>query len=200
MFVNESLESQIKHLLALDREQDDDEIDYGDGEGQSVIQAAMDKYRAQLEDMFAKGIQRRTRGQRKFKPKPSGWDSEFDGPWEDQPGALIISDNEADEDVDENAPPRRGAATSTGRGRGRGGSTSRGSASRATNTRKKASPAPPPAPPPAPSTKTRTSRYQTVSDHDGEDEEGDAIMLDDINEDEEGDSDSLFVRQTPASC
>lgn len=198
MFVNESLESQIKHLLALDQEQDDDEIDYGDGEGQSVIQAAMDKYRAQLEDMFAKGTQRRTRGQRKFKPKPSGWDSEFDGPWEDQPGALIISDNEADEDVDENASPRRGAATSTGRGRGRGGSTSRGSTSRATNARKKASPAPAPAPRPAPSTKTRTSRYQTILDQDEEDEEGDAVMLDDINEDEEGDPDSLFVRQTPA--
>ncbi|KKZ65222.1 double-strand break repair protein MRE11 [[Emmonsia] crescens] len=190
MFVNESLESQIKHLLALDQEQDEDEMDYGDGEGQSVIQAAMDKYRAQLEDMFAKGSQRRTRGQRKFKPKPDGWDSEFDGPWEDQPGALILSDNEANDNEDENPPPRRATAT-TGRGRGRGGSAARGSATRATTTRKTATP--------AASTSTRSRRRQTVSDDEEEDEQADAIMLDNIDEDEdEDDSDSLFVRQTPA--
>ncbi|EGE79359.1 Double-strand break repair protein mus-23 [Blastomyces dermatitidis] len=189
MFVNESLESQIKHLLALDQEQDDDEIDYGDGEGRSIIQAAMDKYRAQLEDMFAKGSQRRTRGQRRFKPKPDGWDSEFDGPWEDQPGALIISDDEADEVVDENPPPRRGATTTTGRGRGRGGRTARGSAPRATSTRKAATP--------TTSSSSRTRRRQAVSDDEDEDEQEDAIMLDDISEDGEENSDSLFVRQTP---
>ncbi|OJD17093.1 DNA repair protein (mre11) [Emergomyces pasteurianus Ep9510] len=187
MFVNESLESQIKHLLALDQEQDEDEMDYGDGEGRSVIQAAMDKYRAQLEDMFAKGSQRRTRGQRKFKPKPDGWDSEFDGPWEDQPGAFILSDNAAnDNDVENLSPPRR--TTTTGRGRGRGGSTARGSASRATTTRKTA--------PLAASTRSRLR--QTVSDDEEEEEQVDEIMLDNINENEENDSDSLFFKQSPA--
>ncbi|OAX79217.1 DNA repair protein (mre11) [Emergomyces africanus] len=192
MFVNESLESQIKHLLALDQEQDDDEMDYGDGEGQSVIQAAMDKYRAQLEEMFAKGNQRRTRGQRKFKPKPDGWDSEFDGPWEDQPGALILSDDAADDiEAEDPSPPQRTTTTTTGRGRGRGASTARGSASRATITRKTATP--------AARASTRSRRRQTVSDEEEQEEQADEIMLDDINEDEdEVDSDSLFVKQTPA--
>ncbi|OJD22521.1 DNA repair protein (mre11) [Blastomyces percursus] len=191
MFVNESLESQIKHLLALDQEQDDGEIDYGDGEGRSIIQAAMDKYRAQLEDMFAKGSQRRTRGRRRFKPKPDGWDSEFDGPWEDQPGALIISGDEANEDADENLPARRGATTTTGQGTGRGGSAARGSATRATSIRKVATP--------AASSTSRARRRQVVSDDEDEDEQEDTIMLDDISQDYEDNSDSLFVRQTPSS-
>ncbi|PGH14530.1 DNA repair protein (mre11) [Helicocarpus griseus UAMH5409] len=189
MFVNESLESQIKHLLALDQDQDEDEMDYGDENGKNVIQAAMDKYRAQLEDMFAKGSQRRTRGKRRFKPKPDGWDSEFDGPWEDQPGALIHSDNEADDNEDDN-PPVRGTATAatTGRGRGREG-TAKGVASRTTNTRRSA----------APAANARSRRRQTVSDEEEEDEQEDAIMLDDINEDDdEDDDDSIFVRQPAA--
>lgn len=43
MFVNESLANQIKHLL---------EIDKGDDE---EIQAAMDQYRSKLEELFAAG-------------------------------------------------------------------------------------------------------------------------------------------------
>ncbi|KAK2735615.1 meiotic recombination [Onygenales sp. PD_40] len=183
MFVNESLDSQMKHLMALDQDGEDEEMDLDDERG-NIIQAAMDKYRAQLEEMFAKGSQRRTRGQRRFKPKPDGWDSEFDGPWEDQPGALIHSDNEGEGNEEEPAPRRAASTTTTttatrARGRGRGG---RG-ASASTSTRK------------APSTTTtgrgRGRRQATPSDSDGDD----AVMLDTIPSND-SDSDSLFVRQS----
>ncbi|KAK2799106.1 Double-strand break repair protein mus-23 [Emmonsiellopsis sp. PD_5] len=184
MFVNESLDSQMKHLMALDQDGEDEEMDLEDERG-NIIQAAMDKYRAQLEEMFAKGSQRRTRGKRRFKPKPDGWDSEFDGPWEDQPGALIHSDNEGEGNEEEPAPRRAASTTTTttatrARGRGRGG---RG-ASTSTSTRK------------TPSTTTtgrgRGRRQATPSDSDDGD---DAVMLDTIPSDD-SDSDSLFVRQS----
>lgn len=193
MFVNESLDNQIKHLLALD--QDSDDMD--EETGGTSLQAAMDKYRSQMEEMFAKGTGRRTRGKKRFKPKPEGWDSEFDGAWEDQPGALIHSDNEGGDPNEEEAaedgtePPR----ASRGRGRGRGGRATTTATSRktATTTTKRA----------APSTKGR--RKQAVSDV--EEEEEDAVMLDD-DEDEgaveevasDDDSQALFVKQPKAAA
>ncbi|KAF3490796.1 double-strand break repair protein mus-23 [Arthroderma uncinatum] len=116
MFVNDSLESQIKHLMNLDRDQDGADPD--DDEREGVIQAAMDKYREQLEEVFAKGKGRRTGGKKRFKPKPDGWDTEFDGVWEDQPGALLHSDHEADGngEEEEQEAPARAATTSRRRG------------------------------------------------------------------------------------
>ena len=184
MFVTESLESQIKHLLNLDRDAD---VDEDDAEGR--LQAAMDKYRAQLEELFAKGKTKRVRGKKRFKPKPDGWDTDFDGVWEDQPGALILSDNEGPVGEDEEQPAptttrgRRGAA-STGRGtrggRARGTTVSRGTTRKTTTT-------------------TTRGRRRVPSDHEDEDEEGDALMLDTIAESppiDDSDNDSLFVRQS----
>lgn len=194
MFVNESLESQVKHLMALDR--DDNDMD--DEEGvQSSLVTAMEKYRTQMEDLFSKGVKKRTtRGKKRFKPKPDEWDSEFDGSWEDQPGALIHSDHEGDPAEEEtgedgSAPTRsRAAATSTrarGRGRGRGAATSaRGSAKAA-----------------APS---KARKAKALSEEESVD---DVIILDDdddepthvISEDDEDDDDSqaLFVKQPRAT-
>ncbi|PKY09337.1 DNA repair exonuclease [Aspergillus campestris IBT 28561] len=206
MFVNESLENQIKHLLDLDRDGgvDDEEQD------QSSLRNAMEKYRTQMEDMFSRGIKKRTRGKRRFKPKPDGWDSEFDGAWEDQPGALIHSDNEAgdpnQEDVAEDGerPTRTGTSTrGRGPGRGRGGRSTAATA----NSRK-----------PAATTKTtssastkaapaRTSRGRGRKGVSDDEEEDDVIMLDDddepdvqkalseIDEDDDDDSQALFVKQ-----
>jgi double-strand break repair protein MRE11 len=197
MFVNESLENQIKHLMALGRDQDDDDMGYEDGEGRSSLQAAMDKYRAQLEEAFAKGKGRPTRGKKRFKPKPDGWDSEFDGVWEDQPGALIHSDNEedqseeGDEREEESATRKIATATSTrarGRGRGRGSIRSTTAGTRKTST----------AASKATGSTSRGRRRQTVPDDDEEDEEEQelAIPLNDIDEDdEEEEEDSLFVKQ-----
>ncbi|OGE52066.1 hypothetical protein PENARI_c011G08095 [Penicillium arizonense] len=188
MFVNESLESQVKHLLSLDR--DDDGTDDQEQEQSSLV-TAMEKYRSQMENMFSKGVKKRTRGKKRFKPKPDGWDTEFDGVWEDQPGALIHSDNEGGDPAEEEAgedgtAPARGraaAAPARGRGRGRG----RGAAASARTTKPKATPA---------STKGR--KKQVVSD-----EESDVIMLDDDDDDDaanvisddDDDSQALFVKQ-----
>ncbi|CRL22490.1 DNA repair exonuclease [Penicillium camemberti] len=191
MFVNESLESQVKHLLALDREED--EMDDEEREQSSLV-SAMEKYRGQMETMFSKGVKKRTRGKKRFKPKPDGWDSEFDGVWEDQPGTLIHSDNEGgdpaeDEAGEDGTVPARGRAAASTRGRGRGRGRG-GTSSLRTNKSK-----------PTPETKTTKGRKkQAVSD-----EESDVIMLDDeddddvianvISDDEDDDSQALFVKQ-----
>ncbi|KAK2751164.1 meiotic recombination [Myotisia sp. PD_48] len=207
MFVNESLDSQIKHLMNLDREG----AEYDEDDSQEVIQTAMDKYREQLEELFAKGKVRRARGKKRFKPKPDGWDSEFDGVWEDQPGALILSDNDANpnDDGDEaedgatrTTASRRGASTTAtrARGRGRGRGTASTTRASARGGRGKATT----------SSSVRGSRRQVIDDDefddDDDDDDGniraparngaaqeDAIMLDDIEEDD-GD---LFVQPSP---
>ncbi|RDW70498.1 MRX complex nuclease subunit [Aspergillus mulundensis] len=206
MFVNESLDGQIKHLLSLDRDSDADE----DDTQQSSLQKAMEKYRTQMEDMFSRGVKKRTRGKKRFKPKPDTWDSEFDGPWEDQPGALIHSDNEGgdpnEEEAGEDGTEAPAARTSTrGRGRGRGGRAAATATTRKAATTKAAA-AKKPA---ASKTKATTARgrgRRAVSEDEDEDED-DVVMLDDDDEpeviepddeDEDEDSQALFVKQ-PAS-
>ncbi|KAF9885866.1 meiotic recombination [Aspergillus nanangensis] len=208
MFVNESLETQIKHLMALDR--DDDDMD-DDETNQSSLQQAMEKYRGQMEDMFSRGAKRRTRGKKRFKPKPDGWDTEFDGIWEDQPGALIHSDYEggdaAGEDAAENGEPGPRTTSTRGRGRGRGGrpATSAGTRKTAASTKTAATAAKKSAPPKP--TKGRSRRV--ISDEEEEEEEEDVIVLDDDDDDDEDpagevlsdidedddDSQALFVKQ-----
>ncbi|KAJ5083341.1 Double-strand break repair protein mus-23 [Penicillium angulare] len=192
MFVNESLESQVKHLMALDRDEDmeDDEAP------QSSLVTAMEKYRTQMEDLFAKGAKRRTRGKKRFKPKPDGWDSEFDGVWEDQPGALIHSDNEGGDPAEEEAgedgsvpaPSRTATTTSRGRARGRG----RGAATSSRAGAKAAA---------APSTKGKKTKASAE-----EDSADDLTMLDVDHEetahvisDDDDDSQALFVKQPRAA-
>lgn len=191
MFVNESLEGQVKHLMTLDR--DDDEMDDED-KPQSSLVTAMEKYRSQMEDMFSKGVKKRTRGKKRFKPKPDGWDTEFDGVWEDQPGALIHSDNEGGDPAEEeagedgSAPARsRSTATTSTRGRGRGRGRGAATSTRGAN---KAAAAP-----------TKGRKKQVVSDEES-DEDNDVIMLEDDGDkgaaaisDDDDDSQALFVKQ-----
>ena len=189
MFVNESLESQVKHLMALDR--DEDEMDDEEGPQSSLV-TAMEKYRTQMEDLFSRGVKKRTRGKKRFKPKPDGWDSEFDGIWEDQPGALIHSDNEGGDPAEEEAgedgsvPSHSRTTTASARGRGRG--RGRGAATASRGAAKAAAPS-----------RARKSKT-TVREEESED---DVIMLDDDDDDDEvahaisedDDSQSLFVKQ-----
>ena len=191
MFVNESLEGQVKHLMTLDR--DDDEMDDED-KPQSSLVTAMEKYRSQMEDMFSKGVKKRTRGKKRFKPKPDGWDTEFDGVWEDQPGALIHSDNEGGDPAEEEAgedgsAPARSRSTATTSTRGRGRGRGRGAAASTRDANKAA----------AASTKGR--KKQVVSDEES-DEDNDVIMLEDDDDkgaaaisDDDEDSQALFVKQ-----
>jgi double-strand break repair protein MRE11 len=194
MFVNESLEGQVKYLMSLDRDADDMD---DEERAQSSLVTAMEKYRTQMETMFSKGTKKRTtRGKKRFKPKPDGWDTEFDGVWEDQPGALIHSDNEGDPAEEEagedgTAPARSRATTTTtttrGRGRGRGAARGAAASSRATATK---------------TGSARGRKKQAVSDDSASD--NDVIMLDDaadddaaahVTSDDDDDSQALFVKQ-----
>lgn len=201
MFVNDSLDSQIKHLMSLDRDDDDDMDD--DERAQSSLQTAMEKYRNQMEDMFSKGVKKRTRGKKRFKPKPDGWDTEFDGVWEDQPGALIHSDNEGGDPNEEEAA-EDGTATAArtttrgrGRGRGRGGRTA---AAPPRTTKTKA--------PAASKGRRRNVVSDDNDDDDNDDDDDDIVMLDDdepagneplFDVEEEEDSQALFVKPSSSN-
>lgn len=87
MFVQESLKSQVKHLMDVDKVGEDDLMDM------------VDQHRSKLEQLFAAGELKRVR-KAKLRPKPDGWNTDLDGDWEDQPAAIIHSDNEAEADED----------------------------------------------------------------------------------------------------
>ena len=119
-----------------------------------------------------------------MKPKPDTWDSDFDGPWADQPGALIHTD--AEEDVDDDIAsiaPKKPAT----RGRGKAAGTTRKTA---------AVPRKPEA------TQRGRGKKKVVEEEENEeedkDDDGDVIMID-SDEDEE-DEEALFVtsRKAPA--
>jgi double-strand break repair protein MRE11 len=160
-FVNESLNNQLKHLM------DANEVDEGE------ITQEMEQYRSQLEDLFASGQLKKTR-KSKTKPKPVTWDSEEDGPWNEQPGALIRSDNEVDRDDNDlgSIPTRKPAA----RGRTKATGTTRQTAAA-----KKA----------APAAKGTRGKRKVVEEEEEEDEDGDAIM---ISDDDEESAEDLFVK------
>ncbi|KAI9845692.1 MAG: Double-strand break repair protein mre11a [Thelocarpon superellum] len=159
IFVNESLSNQIKHLM---------EVDQGD-EGE--LQDAISHYRSKLEELFAAGHLKRTRKLR-LKPKPDHWDSDLDGEWADQPGALILSENEhgeEDEDDVEAAPPRASAS------RGRGTKAARGTTRAKPSTAKS-------------STRARggKGRKSVVEAGGDEDDDADVVMVDDDDDDDIG--------------
>ncbi|KAF3043409.1 meiotic recombination [Didymella heteroderae] len=162
-FVNESLKNQLKHLMEAN------EVD------ESEIAEEMEQYRSQLEDLFASGQLKKNR-KSKTKPKPFAWDSEEDGHWNDQPGALIRSDNEPENDDHDTGSilTRKSAA----RGRSKAAGTTRQTAT----TRKV-----------APAAKGTRGKKQVVDEEEEEDEDGDAIM---ISDDDEESAEDLFVKPT----
>ena len=93
MFVTDSLVNQIKHLLEIDQEDDED------------IQQAMDEHKTKLEELFNKGHLKVRK--KKLKPKPDTWDSDIDDSWSLQPAALYRSDEEPEPDSDETATATR---------------------------------------------------------------------------------------------
>ncbi|KAK8174764.1 Mre11 DNA-binding presumed domain-containing protein [Phyllosticta citribraziliensis] len=180
-FVNESLASQMKHLLTNEEEMDED-----------AIKEAMDTYRAKLEELFAAGHVRPTASGRKVKPKPDNWDSDMDGHWADQPGAMIRENDTPMDDDDDTSrlgsvPPKPAATRGRGRGRGRGAASS---TSRATTAAAKKAP--------AKGDRGKKARSPTPED-DGEDVDQDIIMISDGNDDDdddESDAEDLFTRPT----
>ncbi|KAF2152396.1 DNA repair exonuclease [Myriangium duriaei CBS 260.36] len=87
MFVTESLDSQVKHLLKNDNLDEDD------------MANAMEEYKAKLEDLFNQGHIKLKR-KAATAPRPDGWDSDLDGEW-DGTGAT-----NGENDVHEDDAPR----------------------------------------------------------------------------------------------
>ncbi|KAK4239242.1 double-strand break repair protein mus-23 [Achaetomium macrosporum] len=77
MFVMDSLSTQVKGLLQLD----DDKITDG-------LDAHIEDFRKVMEKSFVSGQQKQAQRKRRFKEKPEGWDSDLDGHWTAQPGAI----------------------------------------------------------------------------------------------------------------
>ncbi|KAF1347958.1 Mre11 DNA-binding presumed domain-containing protein [Delphinella strobiligena] len=173
LFVNESLANQVKHLKTLDNDDEDE------------ITTAMEEYKAKLEELFAGGHLKRVNKNR-LKPKPDTWDTDLDGEWVDQPGALIRSEDEASVEEDDNSPsnPQKKAPPARGRGRGRSGKATGTTRSTAAS-KKKA----------APATKSSAkSKRNANNDEDEEEEDEDIIMIDD--DEDEDEEDALFVKPT----
>ncbi|KAF2189716.1 DNA repair exonuclease [Zopfia rhizophila CBS 207.26] len=162
MFVNESLANQLKHLL------ESNDVDEED------IAEEMEQYRTKLEELFASGQLKKTK-KAKIKLKPDNWDTDMDGEWADQPGALIHTDAEDEDDEDDLAsiPPKKPAA----RGRGKAAGTTRKTAA---------------APKKAPAAKGGRGKKKVVEEDEDDDEDGDVIMIDE--DDDEEDEESLFVK------
>lgn len=174
MFVDSSLTSQLKHLLNVE---DFDE----DG-----IADEMETYRSKLEELFAAGAMKKPR-RTKVKPKPDNWDTDMDGDWEDQPGAIIRSEAEDDDDDNESV-----ATTTATRGAGRGRGRGRGSRGGAATTRKAAAPKKAAAP-------ARGGRgKKMVVEEEDDDEESDVEMIL-KDDDEEEESQPLFVKPAAKS-
>ncbi|KAL9068539.1 MAG: hypothetical protein Q9157_006476 [Trypethelium eluteriae] len=162
MFVNESLTHQIKHLMTADGVNEDD------------MAGAISATKSKMEQLFASG-QVKLRKKIKLKPKPDTWDSDIDGHWSDEAGALVRSENE-DEDEENGESVRSKTTTTRGRGRGRG----RGKGTAAASTRKTG-------------TTAKAVRGKNVAEE--KDEDNDVLMIDDDDDDIHNNKagNSLFV-------
>ncbi|KAF2636984.1 DNA repair exonuclease [Massarina eburnea CBS 473.64] len=166
-FVQESLETQLNHLMGAN---DVDETE---------IANEMETYKSQLEEMFANGQRKNRKKSSRVKPKPALWDSDLDGPWEESPGALILTDGEQEDD-DDDASVRPKAPSTRGRGRGKAAGTARQTAAAKAPAKK------------APVAKGR-GKKKAAEEEDDIDE--DVVMIDD---DEEDSGEDLFVKDRRA--
>jgi double-strand break repair protein MRE11 len=166
LFVEESLSGQLKHLMEAN------ELDEAD------IITEMDQYKSQLENMFAAGKIKKTK-RSNLKAKPFGWDSDEDGHWADDPGALIRQIDDEEENGDDANDASVASVTTkkpAARGRGKAAGTTRPSAAAAKKT--------------APAAKGGRGKRKVVEEEEEEEEDDDVIMLSD--NDEESDE-GVFV-------
>ena len=159
-FINESLSAQVKEMLAMDEDANDDDLD-----------AVMERLRQKQEEQFAAGIRMRPRRRGNLKPRPANWDSDLDGDWEDAPGAYEMSEGEEDAagaGSDDNASIDSGTAPAK-----------KAPAKKAPTKRTLAKPRAPPktkAPSKTPAKTSTKSRNKVLEPSDDED---DVLMLDD---------------------
>ncbi|KAH8601434.1 Metallo-dependent phosphatase-like protein [Bisporella sp. PMI_857] len=81
-FVNDSLNTQVREMMKLGQDDEDDDED---------LDPIMEQLRQRQEELFAKG-DRKVKSHRKVKPKPAIWDSDIDGHWENAPEAYSEDD------------------------------------------------------------------------------------------------------------
>ena len=196
VFVTDSLKDQIKHLVRLQEDANDNDDD-DDG-----LATQIEEQRVKMEELFAKGQLKITTSKKRYKPKPDNWYTDEDGEWKETPGALIRDsedlesrNGEEDEEDASPAPSTRGGTRGRGRGRGRGARA--GSKTVAASTRKTAT-----AKKPAATTNSRSRKAAAKFDEDSEEDE-DIIMDDDDNDDEEDDSQAMFIpepKRKPATA
>lgn len=96
LFVSEHLTGQVRQMLGLESDDED-------------LNSAMEIYRNRIEREQA-SEPRTTQNERKriLKPKPTAWDSDFDGNWEDEPDAWTYEDaSMAVQEDEEPAKPKR---------------------------------------------------------------------------------------------
>lgn len=180
-FMTQSLAGQVEQLVSKAKENaDPDDID-----------ALIEKIKEEQELAFEKGRLKRKKNVGSLRPKPAGWDSDMDGPWEDNPASIVVEDgatpagNDEDDDEDGTPAPRKTAGKG---GRGRGSKTTSGATRKTAAATKKA---------PAKSTAAK-GRKKAISDD--EDEDDDVIMLDDDDDEEdEEESQGLFVTQAKSA-
>lgn len=168
LFVADSLSAQVKGLLQLD----DDAVTEG-------LDAHIAEFKKVMERSFVDGGPNQGRRKKRFKPKPSGWDSDRQGHWLDQPDVveeatpspepptrrrLVGNDDEA-EMPGESPPPARSTAKTTTR------TTTKRVAPAKTTTKKAA---------PAKKAPTRSRPRKAANPFiDDEDEDEDIVMEDD---------------------
>lgn len=158
-FLKDNLKKQVKELMQME------ELD------EANIHDAMEGQKSHLEELFASG-HRSMRKNTKRKPRPEGWDSDLNGPWDDQPAAIDRSDIE-DEDEDVSDEP---TAKPTAKGRGKA------APKKAAVPAKRTAPA-----------KNSRSKKKVVESEEEEEEEEDVVMLD-----SESDESQLFVKPEPS--
>ncbi|KAL2069638.1 hypothetical protein VTL71DRAFT_14317 [Oculimacula yallundae] len=95
VFITDSLSAGVRDLLGLDDEEND-------------LEPAMERLRDRQNAEFRAGNKKSKR--KGLKPVPPNWDSDENGAWADQPGALLfLEDDEEEEDETPKPAAKRGA-------------------------------------------------------------------------------------------
>jgi double-strand break repair protein MRE11 len=182
-FVTDSLKQQVDHMM----NKKDESVDV------DILKEAMEEYRLEKEKLFAesrsKGIGASStatavmRMAKHLKPRPDDYDSDFEGPWEDNPDAVMRNGyDDSDVEMISDAPPTAAGArnTSASRARGRGRGRGAASASSRATTKK-----------PISTRSTGRGRKNVVDEEEEEENESDVNMQ--VGSDLEDESQPLFV-------
>ncbi|CAM1510605.1 Fc.00g009400.m01.CDS01 [Cosmosporella sp. VM-42] len=96
LFVSEHLTGQVRQMLGLESDDED-------------LNSAMEIYRTRVEqEQATRPPTTQTQRKRILKPKPTTWDSDFDGNWENEPGAWTYEGEE-----ESSAPQSKGRSRRT---------------------------------------------------------------------------------------